>query len=325
MVPGRSKQVFKTWLASQPDTWRERIEIVAMDGFTGFKSAAAEELPGARAVMDPFPRRTPRRQRLGRVPQTHRARTPPPARALHGPPVQGPQGTAPQILPTHPRPAVPDTRPVFRRRARRPRGHLERLPEHHRRLPLIQRAWGQDFNARGNHAPHLHKRSLLPHRAHQVGQDTQTKSHRHPGLLRPPLARSRPNRLGSKPTTKSTSAQSSPSKGSCTNLKPSARPSPHSTSTAARTPQSPIPPRPGEPSSTTPPSTPTEQSPSRSTTARAFDRCGEWLHKLLAIISIRQLRRPDQELRNPDFFHTRRRVGSEFSLSHISEACLGTP
>ena len=54
MVPGRSKQVFKTWLASRPDTWRERIEIVAMDGFTGFKSAAAEELPGARAVMDPF-------------------------------------------------------------------------------------------------------------------------------------------------------------------------------------------------------------------------------------------------------------------------------
>ena len=54
MVPGRSKQVFKTWLTSRPDTWRERIEIVAMDGFTGFKSATAEELPDARAVMDPF-------------------------------------------------------------------------------------------------------------------------------------------------------------------------------------------------------------------------------------------------------------------------------
>ena len=54
MVPGRSKRVFKTWLASQPDTWRERIEVVAMDGFTGFKSATAEELPDARAVMDPF-------------------------------------------------------------------------------------------------------------------------------------------------------------------------------------------------------------------------------------------------------------------------------
>ena len=24
MVPGRSKRVFTTWLASQPDTWRER-------------------------------------------------------------------------------------------------------------------------------------------------------------------------------------------------------------------------------------------------------------------------------------------------------------
>lgn len=53
-VSGRSKQIFKTWLASQPHTWRENIEIVAMDGFTGFKSAAAEELPDARAVMDPF-------------------------------------------------------------------------------------------------------------------------------------------------------------------------------------------------------------------------------------------------------------------------------
>ena len=54
IVPCRSKGVFKTWLASQPDTWRENIELVAMDGFTGFKSATAEELPGARAVMDPF-------------------------------------------------------------------------------------------------------------------------------------------------------------------------------------------------------------------------------------------------------------------------------
>ena len=54
MIPGRSKRVFKTWLASQPNTWRENIELVAMDGFTGFKSAAAEELPDARVVMDPF-------------------------------------------------------------------------------------------------------------------------------------------------------------------------------------------------------------------------------------------------------------------------------
>ena len=54
MVPGRSKRVFTTWAAYQPDMWRENIEIVAMDGFTGFTSAAAEELPDAAAVMGPF-------------------------------------------------------------------------------------------------------------------------------------------------------------------------------------------------------------------------------------------------------------------------------
>ena len=54
MVEGRSKQVFKTWLASRPQVWRDAVEVVAMDGFTGFKTAAAEELPDAVAVMDPF-------------------------------------------------------------------------------------------------------------------------------------------------------------------------------------------------------------------------------------------------------------------------------
>ncbi|WP_442853457.1 ISL3 family transposase [Arthrobacter sp. L77] len=54
MVEGRSKQVFKTWLAGRPDHWREGIEVVAMDGFTGFKTATSEELPDAIPVMDPF-------------------------------------------------------------------------------------------------------------------------------------------------------------------------------------------------------------------------------------------------------------------------------
>ena len=54
MVPGRSKQVFKTWLADRPEDWRAGVEVVAMDGFTGFKTATAEELPDAVAVMDPF-------------------------------------------------------------------------------------------------------------------------------------------------------------------------------------------------------------------------------------------------------------------------------
>ena len=54
MVEGRSKAVFKQWLTERPSGWREGIEVVAMDGFTGFKTAAAEEVPDAVPVMDPF-------------------------------------------------------------------------------------------------------------------------------------------------------------------------------------------------------------------------------------------------------------------------------
>jgi transposase len=54
MVPGRSKKVFKSWLASRDKAWRDLIQVVSMDGFTGFKTAAAEELPTATEVMDPF-------------------------------------------------------------------------------------------------------------------------------------------------------------------------------------------------------------------------------------------------------------------------------
>ncbi|WP_068319765.1 ISL3 family transposase [Janibacter anophelis] len=54
MVEGRSKQVFKEWLAARPEAWRQGVEVVAMDGFTGFKSATTEELPEAIVVMDPF-------------------------------------------------------------------------------------------------------------------------------------------------------------------------------------------------------------------------------------------------------------------------------
>ena len=54
MVEGRSKQAFKSWLTDRDQTWRDGVEVVAMDGFTGFKTATAEELPDAVAVMDPF-------------------------------------------------------------------------------------------------------------------------------------------------------------------------------------------------------------------------------------------------------------------------------
>lgn len=114
MVPGRSKRVFKSWLASQPDTWRARIEIVAMDGFTGFKSAAAEELPGARAVMDPFHvvhlagnALDECRRRIQQ--ELHRRR----GRATD-PLYKARRMLAHQILPAHATPAAPTTQPVFR-------------------------------------------------------------------------------------------------------------------------------------------------------------------------------------------------------------------
>jgi transposase len=54
MVEGRSKQAFKAWLAERPQGWRDQVEVVAMDGFTGLETATTEEPPEAVAVMDPF-------------------------------------------------------------------------------------------------------------------------------------------------------------------------------------------------------------------------------------------------------------------------------
>ena len=54
MVEGRSKKAFQQWLAERPQDWRDRVEVVAMDGFSGFKTATAEELPDAATVMDPL-------------------------------------------------------------------------------------------------------------------------------------------------------------------------------------------------------------------------------------------------------------------------------
>src|SRR5690606_20512465 len=54
MVEGRSKAVFKDWLSQRPPAWREGTEVVALDGATGLKTAAAEEAPDAAPVMAPL-------------------------------------------------------------------------------------------------------------------------------------------------------------------------------------------------------------------------------------------------------------------------------
>jgi transposase len=38
MVEGRSKQALRQWLAAREQAWRDQVEVVAMDGFTGFKT-----------------------------------------------------------------------------------------------------------------------------------------------------------------------------------------------------------------------------------------------------------------------------------------------
>jgi transposase len=54
MVAGRSADVLKTWLDEREQAFRNRVKIVAMDGFTGYHTAASQALPQARTVMDPF-------------------------------------------------------------------------------------------------------------------------------------------------------------------------------------------------------------------------------------------------------------------------------
>ena len=64
MVAGRSTQAFKAWLAERDKSWRDNIEVVAMDGFTGFKTATTE-------------RADPRlcRRRVQQATHVHRGRT----------------------------------------------------------------------------------------------------------------------------------------------------------------------------------------------------------------------------------------------------------
>lgn len=54
MVPGRSAAALTTWLVAQTAQFRAQVEVVAMDGFGGYKTAATDQLPEATTVMDPF-------------------------------------------------------------------------------------------------------------------------------------------------------------------------------------------------------------------------------------------------------------------------------
>jgi transposase len=53
-LAGRSAAALTMWLASQPPAFRDQFDVVAMDGFGGYKTAATEVLREAATVMDPF-------------------------------------------------------------------------------------------------------------------------------------------------------------------------------------------------------------------------------------------------------------------------------
>ena len=150
MVAGRSKQAFKTWLAERPQAWRDGLEVVAMDGFTGFKTATTEELPDAVAVMDPF--HVVRlagdaldrcRRRVQQDLHGHRGRTGDPLYARAADPAH-------RRRPAH-RQADPATRSaVRRRRAPRGRGDLGHLPADDHRLPRTRPHQGPRADDRGD-------------------------------------------------------------------------------------------------------------------------------------------------------------------------------
>ena len=73
VVEGRSKQAFKSWLEAQTKAFRDRVEIVAMDGFTGYKTAAVETIDTVTTVMDPYPCGGPGRGQARPLPATRPA------------------------------------------------------------------------------------------------------------------------------------------------------------------------------------------------------------------------------------------------------------
>jgi transposase len=54
LVEGRSAAALATWLAAQPADFAAGVQVIAMDGFAGYKTAATAVVPDAVTVMDPF-------------------------------------------------------------------------------------------------------------------------------------------------------------------------------------------------------------------------------------------------------------------------------
>ena len=82
MVAGRSAKVLTDWLEARDQAFRDRVKVVTMDGFADYHTAAAQAVPAARTVMDPFhvvhlaaDKLTVCRQRIQQSTTGHRGRT----------------------------------------------------------------------------------------------------------------------------------------------------------------------------------------------------------------------------------------------------------
>jgi transposase len=54
VIPGRSGQVVREWVGSQPLWWADRIDVAAIDAFRGYATAIGDVLPAATLVIDHF-------------------------------------------------------------------------------------------------------------------------------------------------------------------------------------------------------------------------------------------------------------------------------
>ena len=54
LVPGRSGEVYKTWLQDRGDTFRAGVHVATLDPFHGYKNAIDDQLTDAASVLDAF-------------------------------------------------------------------------------------------------------------------------------------------------------------------------------------------------------------------------------------------------------------------------------
>ncbi len=54
VVPGRSGDVVRQWVAAQPIWWADQIDVTAIDAFRGYANAIGDVLPDATLVIDHF-------------------------------------------------------------------------------------------------------------------------------------------------------------------------------------------------------------------------------------------------------------------------------